>query len=256
MKLTILILVLLFQSPLFAFIGGKSALPGQFKFIGMLEYNCTTSLIALNKLLVAAHCVTMIKGDNLLSVDREIMLYTAPIAIGSNPTRIKIKKIDVHNWWLSKIDQGFDAMDFISSNESSDLAIITLTENIKSVTPIQVIGFDFQALKLKQPVYAGGYGCEEQSVPTRDPRYNYAIKAVKSFRGNIIFLDTLNIEPKGASMGCEGDSGGPVFILKDKKYYVVGVNSRVRGDEENDGRLSFVNIAKHKDWITRILAEK
>lgn len=257
MKLTSLILILFFQCSLFAFIGGELAKPGQFPFIAMIEYNCTTSIIAPNKLLVAAHCVTLYKGDNSLSVGQEINLYTSPLAIGSQPTRTKIKKIDVHPWWVKKIATDLNGLDFISQNDSSDLAIITLEENIESATPIQIINFDFKALKLKQPVYAGGYGCESQGTPTRDPKYKFALKTVKSFRGNIIFLDNFNIKPNGKSMGCEGDSGGPVFILKNKKYYIVGVNSRVKGDEEAKvGRLSFVNISKHKDWITKTLAEK
>ncbi|MEK6627423.1 MAG: trypsin-like serine protease [Bdellovibrionota bacterium] len=255
MKSLFVSLILLFQSTLFAFIGGQVAKKGQFSFIAMIEYNCTTSIIAANKLLLAAHCVNLIKGDNSLYVGQEIMLYTSPVVVGSQPTRIKIKKIDVHPWWQEKINQGLHASAFMFSNETSDLAIITLEENIKTSPSVQVISFDFQALKIKQPVYAGGYGCEEREVPSRNPKYKFALKPVKSFRGNFVFLDTTNLKPKGSSMACEGDSGGPVFILKNKKYYIVGVNSRVWGDKEKDGRLSFVNIAKHKDWIIKILAD-
>ena len=33
------------------------------------------------------------------------------------------------------------------------------------------------------------------------------------------------VRPEGGSATCDGDSGGPAFILKKKKFYLVGITS-------------------------------
>lgn len=254
MNFRIAFLLFAFSLQATAFINGRLINPGEFPSSFWIGEGCTGSLVAPHKLLIAAHCVTSYKDTYFHQIGQRINLYTSPEALGSTPTAAIIEDVIVHPDWLKKMDSGVLMEDFMQLDDSADLAVLVVKEDLTDISSLKVANVSYTALKLNQKVIVGGYGCESEDTETREPKYKVATKMINALKGNLFNATEQNAEDHSTSMGCPGDSGGPVYTMKKNKQYVIGVNSSVNGNELV-GRLTMVNLGKHKAWLKKVLTD-
>ncbi|MBY0554990.1 trypsin-like serine protease [bacterium] len=251
-KYLIFIAGLLLNLKAYSFIGGQIAQTKEFPSVLYIEDNCTVSLVGPNKILTAAHCVSNFKDSFLMQPGSKIRVYSSPIVIGSVATEVTIHKFDVHSEWVKKLNSGQYMEDFIQLPDTTDIAVITLKEDLSKLASVPVATISFAPLKVNQKVYVGGYGCEEVGVPSRDPKYKYAIKNIKSITGNIFQVTDKNSNNKLTSMGCEGDSGGPVHVLQKNKKVIIAINSSLV-ESEKGTEMNLLILSKFQVWLKEAL---
>lgn len=235
-----------------AFIGGSFAKPAQFPGVVYLEYNCTATLVSPRTILLAAHCVLPYKNVWQFAVGDRMRIYTSPVVVGSTPESVQIKNVIVHKDWVPPRNAGSHVDKLFLNSKTSDLAVLVLKNKVRSVFFHDLPQIDVNQVSINQKVIVGGYGCEQVGIPNREPRYKYAMKNIKKINGTLASVDQTNFSGNSTSMACEGDSGGPVFTVKDQKLYLVGVNSSVIGSEKS-GVLNFVQLAHFRDWLNKYI---
>jgi hypothetical protein len=249
LKIALVFLTLSIES--FAYIGGTLSKTGEFPSVLWIEYGCTGSLISADKILIAAHCVLPYKFAYLHQDGQKIRIYNTPNVMGTTPTEALIQKVIIHEDWVKKIEAGYQMEDFISMKDVTDLAVLVLTKPI-SIPGLMPAKISYAALKKGQKILVGGYGCESKTPSSLEPKYKYASKQIQVLNGNILSVGEKNADKKSNSMGCEGDSGGPAFIIKNKQKIQIGVNSSVQGDATK-GQLNLVNLSPFENWLMPIL---
>lgn len=167
-----------------------------------------------------------------------------------------------------------------SDEDRSDIGLVYFEGDLPTgYTPAEVM-FKDEFLKKGTPVIMAGYGVTQ--VIWADIKYKRAEKFIDKIKNGEVFCDFEVLDAEGdptcieLSMSgdgelrktqttikyfsqsefvldekttgtCEGDSGGPVFIEKEGKLYLVGLTSR--GDLLCDGEGVYTSIPSFIDWI-------
>jgi secreted trypsin-like serine protease len=256
-NLLLMTIVLSYANVNLAYIGGQLAKAGEYPSVVWIEYGCTGSLIANDKILVAGHCITTHNSDNRHFKGQIIKLYTQPIALGSTPLSVTVKKVFVHPDWSVPIENGVDYITLLNDDSVADAAIIQVSPPVSPSSTLKIANLSYNKLKKGKEksesdvVTVGGYGCEAVQTPARDPKYKVANKQISSNKGKYFFVPERDYDAETTSMGCEGDSGGPAFVkTKVGQLEQIGLNSRVTGDEAG-GRMRVLYLFSIKDWLAK-----
>lgn len=241
MKLLVLILPLLLVHNASAYVGGMSPAPGQFPLTVALPYlNCTAAKIGPKRILTAAHCLANRGPFALYEVGDKIeLMYFKKDKLTSIFSTVA--QVKIHPSYMNRIAQDYDPNATVEDPNVIDLAIIDLGDT----TPIPNGSLELTALKAKDLITVGGFGCQNDAddilgrFQARNLSYKFAEKKVASIAKFTARVNEQDASGSSTSTGCEGDSGGPVYKLISGTLRVVGVNSYL----DADNRLNFTKLS-------------
>jgi hypothetical protein len=209
------------------------------RFLGM----CTGIVVEHGFMLTAAHCVEEAE---------KMTLYPSSVLLSDG--KKKMYKIET----LAKgfiVHAQHQVPLFINKKEYPDLVIVTYPTNKNFEKHIEPLGLE-KIIDLNQlPFRAEGYqisflghGCEALSQSSFSLNF-------KQGRNRVFKIDelTLYFSAPNESLICDGDSGGPIFVMnpEDQSYLgLIGVNSA------NVQNVSYgANAAMFADWVKEQIAK-
>lgn len=251
MKAIFILFILVVAIRADAYVGGQTANSGQFPFTLALPYlNCSAAKIAPKRILTAAHCLANRGPFAIYNVGDEIelMYFKKDKLVSVFST---IAQVKIHPSYMSRIAHDYDPNATVADPSVIDLAIIDLVDT----TPIPTGALDLAALKSRELVTVGGFGCQHDTddilgrFQARNLSYKFAEKNVAKIAKFTAQVNEQDASGTSTSSACEGDSGGPVYKNISGKLKVVGVNSYL--DAKN--RLNFTTLSTPSlsDWLKK-----
>ncbi len=206
-----------------------------------LESNeiCTGTAVSEQALVTAAHCVPQEK-ENL-----QVFFAVNPLDENADPKAASVAKIIVHPDYNS-----------IETMKSVDLAMVLLQEKLPvSYQSVSVARGD--RLKVGQGVLLAGFGNSSAKEAEGFGKLRQVLVSVSEITGT--FFEVEQNLGKGI---CDGDSGGPVFVVEGKTLALLGVSKLVY-DKKHTGAdnclttAQFVSVAQKpiQEWILKSLLQ-
>lgn len=199
---------------------------------------CTASLISKNVAVTAAHCVEhgvqhmgVILGEKIESKNREVLrVVDAEIAPG----------------WSESHLAGEDA---------GDIALVKFEGKLpKGYGPAHLLP-ESASLSQGDEVILAGYGITNALKKTGAGTLRRATVKVDNpeFGKTEILLD----QHQGSG-ACHGDSGGPAFVQRNGKDYLLGVTSRgypVTAPDDCRHKVIYTKVTAYRAWLTQAARE-
>ncbi|MCI4674167.1 S1 family peptidase [Candidatus Mycolicibacterium alkanivorans] len=199
---------------------------------GLDRYCCTGTLIAQQAVLTAGHCAAhgcrerIFIGNNVEQQGTEIRVQDAIM----QPDYVPNSRV-----------QPFD-----------DIAVLILVEPVQTVEPVQICSLD--AIAAARSVRLVGFGNTDPGSTT-----GYGIKRMVDVgvaSENAGFGARFETEfvagaPNLDHDTCNGDSGGPAYVLVDGRFELAGATSRgTRGAQRNcgDGGV-YTRVPAYRNWL-------
>nr|BFD65067.1 hypothetical protein HAGR004_00890 [Bdellovibrio sp. HAGR004] len=174
------------------------------------EARCSGVLISKRAILTAAHCVDGVTG---VEYD-EMHIYVAFGADNSKPSNVTL-------WWTSgvKIHPDYSAEVAFRRGAPHDIAVVTIAKDAPAPFVPATIFKDFQSLELGERLLILGYG-----LISANPRTKATYLKSVSLPLAGILHNSLEVRGTAEENVCGGDSGGPIFVLRDGKPYLIGTS--------------------------------
>lgn len=195
---------------------------------------CTAVLLANNFVVTAAHCVSddprnmsVLFGTNLISPVSEVRSVIA----GAR-------------------SQYWEKNQYLDKNQG-DIAVLRYSGvTPANYKPAQLLA-DPRVLTSQTKVILAGFGVNNSLTKSGSG----VLRAGLAQISNPQFAETeVLIDQKNKNGACYGDSGGPIFIFSNNKYYFWGIVSRGFKDEDDhcDDFSVATNVMVYKAWIQRV----
>jgi secreted trypsin-like serine protease len=216
-------------------IGG--AVDAQDRAVGMMQAwtgstgaSCTSTLIAPNVVLTAAHCVE----DRTDETKAYVSFETTPVQDVTAPEWRAVKSISVHPLWGSSY-----------INFGHDCAILVLEKPVDGIAPKAINTEALSASAKGENVRVIGYGVTAGQAQTGDgTRREIDTTLVDMVDGVIEVGQT-------GKTSCQGDSGGPTFATINGVEKQIGITSYGEEGCTNQGSMTRVDMCA--DWIKTFL---
>lgn len=231
-------------------VGGSDVVPGGFLScvcIGTAaRWQCTGAVVAPRVVLTAAHCGTAISR----------------IMVGGNVVQpldgagriVSVRKVVVHPSYRS----GENDITVLILAEDAEVPPVKIAteEQLRAATNVQLVGFGFN-----DPSRQVGFGTKRQVVVPMAPVMGLAgdpgLQALEQLLGFHAAYEFV-AGRKGLGLDtCNGDSGGPAYILGPQNFLLAGLTSRATRQANlpcGDGGI-YVRPDRFRDWIAGVLSE-
>ncbi len=215
---------------------------------GVWESSCTGTLVAPTVVVTAAHCLQDWYGSPISTNEVRIVYgYTDPASAPASERRT-----------LASIHPNPDYDPYASTDsdglgETMDIGVMVLSEPIENavVTPILPASEVDDVLVAGAEVHVVGYGIN--NINTWDSGILY--KAVTPYIRHIP-TEMLAGSP-GNPDSCNGDSGGPAYVMVGGSLYLVGITSRAWKKSQamcGDGGIYTIASA-YLPWLQGIVGD-
>lgn len=234
--------VLLKQPPAERIFGGVFTSPGEVPECvavgGSGGFCCTGTLIGPNVVLTAGHCH---EGG-----------CAAKIFVGNDSNVPATGR--VVNVKTAIRHPGYNALTL-----ANDLAVLILDETLDTTPAPLAATADIEATPFVRLV---GYGFTETGVFGVQAKVDVFVATADCAAAGEQSLFGCHPSNELVAGGnghdsCNGDSGGPAFVLKDGKRHLAGATSRATANSQvacGDGGI-YVRVDKYKDWITQVVKD-
>jgi|GEM_PF-2741716 V8-like Glu-specific endopeptidase len=211
-------------------VGGNQASNSQFYGVVGLVFKggspddllCTGTLIAPKVVLTASHCFHNMEGTQVVvqANELEVAYGAVVLAQATQQQRVDVAKIVVHSQYLKEQGQQYDPSGMATDN---DIAFVILS---KPITNYQIIPIlpesEYNSVLTKgRELIVSGYGLTSLDGPEIPPTL-FTAKTPFSRHNNKEFIAGGENLPDT----CNGDSGGPAYVMVNQQIYLVGETSR------------------------------
>ncbi|XP_069828337.1 chymotrypsin-like elastase family member 1 [Dendropsophus ebraccatus] len=232
-------------------VGGSNASPNAWPWQISLQYQsgsswyhtCGGSLIRVNRVLTAAHCVDRVVNFRVALGDHNLSANEGTEQI------IAVSKIVKHaNWNPNSVASGFD------------VAVLHLASSasLNSVVKLAVLPADGAVLANNHACIITGWGRTStggslpsilQQAPL--PVVDHSTCSTSSYWGSTVKNTMVCAGGNGQQAGCNGDSGGPLNCPVNGVYQVHGIASFVSGLGCNAylKPTVFTRVSAYISWI-------
>lgn len=191
---------------------------------------CTGTLVRSRFVVTAAHCFG---GD---PNPGNTFFYIGDRA-GEDGPRYAAAAIHRHPRWSAGVLIGI-----------YDVAVVELVEPVEDVAPYTLFAGDMDGL-IGTPLFYVGFGANQG-----DPARGSGTKRSTSLE-MVGLTPTMFVTQHEESGVCFGDSGGPALLERDGQWFVVGINSAVRGQPACLFQSLQVRVDAFRPWIRSILGD-
>jgi secreted trypsin-like serine protease len=206
------------------------ALYGQTRAGGTL---CTATLISKEFAVTAAHCV-----EN--GLDHMVVIFGKDIRSKAREA-VRVTGVEVAPEWMEK---------HVSEEDLGDIALIRLEGKFpKGFHRVPFLPKKFK-LQKGDSVILAGYGISNAAQHNGEGKLRRATVSVKNpDLGNteIVF------DQRKGSGACHGDSGGPAFVERGGKLYLLGVTSRgypMGAPDDCKHEVVYTKVNAYRAWIS------
>lgn len=206
---------------------------------------CTGTLLPNNIILTAAHCTARKASDMMIVFNSNLACVDWENASSLKSSLRPVEQMVVHTDY-DKSDKA-DKL----KNLSSDIALLKYSGSIPAGYKTAELPLDSVSIQAEETVIMAGYGVTEFQGE------GSGVLRVASQPGSS--FSELPEAPKSriviqADQGvCSGDSGGPLFVVREGKLAVIGIASAVanpNNPEKNCSGLAFyLNPAKQAEFV-------
>ncbi len=228
------------ESKAFPVVGGEVASPDDYPSTVALtdstgEPFCTGTLVAPKTVVTAAHCLDQGSGDVWVAYG-----VTHPASLSQSELHEVVKALP-HPDYDPMAKKDPDGMGLVN-----DIGVVVLKEPIAGakVTPVLPPDEIDPMLYPNRDIHIAGYGIYEMPWTSGD--------LYKAVTPHVRHVDTEMLAGKpGKPDTCNGDSGGPAYVLKGCELWLVGVTSRAWAkstDYCGDGGL-YTLASRYIAWL-------
>ncbi len=179
------------------------------------KFVCTGFLVSNKIVLTNAHC--LMSGDNTVSSAKVSFYPGYQRGAGVSNEKFLVKKVIISDKYLAKV-RGVDFAFLVLSRSAGN------TFGWFGLTP-----FSHMPTSLKNGLFVSGYGSNFIETPFKtyfQTVNQVPCKVIKKLRNNKALLHTCDTG--------QGNSGSPLFYLKNNKAYAVGINYGGIGNRDED----------------------
>ncbi len=193
---------------------------------------CTASLVAPDLAITAAHCV---KDSSPAPQAQFVLVFGNDIHKAGVETRT-VDKVEIPSQWKPNAQPEFD---------TSDVALLHFAGGLPAGYVISdLLPFD-QTPKNGDEVTLAGYGITDGST-------NFGAGLLRKVQVKVLnanFSATeIEFDESDGGGACNGDSGGPAYVMIDNHPYLFGLTSR--GGSECDQDVIYSKISAYAQWFT------
>jgi secreted trypsin-like serine protease len=229
-----------------AVVGGAAVDPDRYPAVVALAEVCTATLIGVDRLLTAGHCISYVEPG------------TTRVTIGDGEPYVA-RRVARHPRFRYQLPQ-------IPAEPYRDVALVELDRPVPDVRPMRLSGVKVRAgsqvallgYGTSDPEHLDRFGTlrraelEVRGVGTCKRLLEAALRGQGTqFRGSAMLCTQGPRAGKPYASGCNGDSGGPLLRTTDGEPMVVGIDSwgvacgALDGDPE-----VFVRMSHERAWVT------
>lgn len=203
--------------------------------------DCMATFLNRRWIITAAHCAVLIDAKLKKGEAHDIDFLGAHFAV---------EKVVLHP-------------QYETTRSVQDVALVKLRADVRDIRSIPILT---EPLVMNEPIFLAGYG--DKGTGKTGPDGNDAklrggtnrIDSVSNEWVRFLFdtTDSVNATELEAISG-PGDSGGPIFVKRGKKYLLIGISSRqstraTNGKEGLYGVTEFyTRVSTYQDWIDKTL---
>ncbi len=181
--------------------------------------HCTGTLIGKNHVVTAAHCL-------------KSKPYKIGFGLKGKDTSFKVSGYKIHPSY-SRWRQTFD------------VGVVTFEGTIDSSKHVPV---GLAQASEGMEIIVTGYG-----VTGERRSDSGTLRTVQTTVGKLIGSSKEFMSSRDGKGACFGDSGGPVYIIEDGRYKVIGATSRGASCEVGDG--IYTDVGRHKEWLKQAFSD-
>lgn len=232
---------------------------------------CTGSLLPNNLVITAAHCVSDLNG----AVDA-VVIFSANIDL-KGFTISQARRVDnkvIAKWWGAKDHETVNTGDiallhYVGATPKGYVPATLLSDESVLSDGAQVVLAGYGATKvIKKPIDVNTYADLIGAIQNGDVICENSVELKNcvevSMEGNgplrqtkvtiseaVYSTSEFSVNQNRGSGSCHGDSGGPAYIVRGGRYYLVGITSRTINDTFSDcsHQAVYTSIPFYANWL-------